>query len=518
MLLPEPGGPMIIRDILEHNARIHPHKAALSARREEVTYLELHDRVLRRAAALRNMGITQGDRVGVLANNSIGTVEFFFAVTHLGASVVQLHPSFVSREMNIILQNAGVKGLFYEEDLGDKVEEIRPALSDIPDILRIDDPRLISPGSETEAVKNLPRFDEREIAFVVYTSGPTGRLRGAMLSHRNLMMASVYSAMELGFSRRDVFLSCATLPYLGGLGRLLRFFHVGATVVLQREFDPTEVLRTIERRSVTHVVLTPTMMYRILDTPDAPKFNLATLKTVLYGGAWISVDLLRRAIGFFRCDLVQSYAHVETTGVLSFLHAEDHVMNENTPYMRKLMSVGKEAMGVQVRVVDEDGNEVPIGMVGEVVARGRNVFEGYLHDREGTAKVLKDGWLYTGDIAALDEEGYLYIVDRKHDSLMVESVTVSLKEVENVLHEHPSVKEAAVVGRPDYTMGEVPVAVIVLKEGFTEDPQGILEHCRRNMAPFKVPRAVEFLSVFPRNAQGKVIKATIRDRIAHRGR
>ncbi len=508
---------MIIRDILEHNARIHPSKIALLTKKDEVTYSELHRRVLKRAAALRDLGVVRGDRIGILAHNTTKFVEFFFAVTHLGASVVQLHHMLVAREMIVILRDAQVKALLYEEDLGDKVEEIRSAFPEIAGVaVRMEDPRLVAEAEEESAPIGVPPFDDGEIAMVIYTCGPTDSPRGAMLSHRNLMAASAYSAMELGFSRNDIFLSCATLPYLGGVGRMLRFFHVGATIILQREFDPIEVLRTIERRSVTHVVLTPTMMYRILDTPEAPRFNLATLKMVLYGGAWISVDLLKRAIGFFRCGLVQSYAHVETTGVLTFLHKEDHNMEENTPYMKKLMSAGKEAVGVKVRVVDEEGRETPGGMIGEVVAYGSNVFEGYLHDEKGTAEVLRNGWFHTGDIAAIDEEGYIYIVDRKRDTLMVESVTVSLKEVESVLAEHPSVKEAAVVGRPDYTMGEVPVAVIVLKEGEKEDPESILEHCRRNMAPFKVPRAVEFLSVFPKNAQGKVLKATIRDRIAAR--
>ncbi|MEW6721460.1 MAG: AMP-binding protein [Thermodesulfobacteriota bacterium] len=508
---------MIIRDILEHNARIHPSKVALSERNEEVTYLELRRRVRKRAAALQRLGISRGDRAAILAHNTIGSVEFFFAVTHIGASVVQLHPTLVGREMASVLQDAEVKALFHEADLGGKIEEIRAFLPQIPDILRMDDPRLTLPEGE-EGPEEDPAVEAKDIALVVYTSGPTGRPRGAMLSHRNLMAASVYSAMELGFSRRNVYLSCATLPYLGGIGRMLRFFHVGASIILQREFEPIEVLRTIERRSVTHVVLTPSMMYRILDAPSASRFNLSTLQMLLYGGAWISVDLLRRSIGFFRCGLVQSYAHVETSGVLTFLHEEDHSMDENLPYMKKLMSAGQEAVGVQVRVVNEEGREVPRGMVGEVIVRGRNVFEGYLHDPKGTAEVLRNGWLYTGDMAAVDEEGYIYIVDRKRDTLMVESVTVSLKEIETIVAEHPSVKEAAVVGRPDYTMGEVPVAVVVLKEGEKEDPEGILEHCRRNMAPFKVPRSVEFVSVFPRNAQGKVLKATIRDRIAARRR
>jgi long-chain acyl-CoA synthetase len=174
------------------------------------------------------------------------------------------------------------------------------------------------------------------------------------------------------------------------------------------------------------------------------------------------------------------------------------------------MSVGKEAIGVEVRVVDEDGMEIAPNEVGEVVARGPNVFEGYRNDPALTAKVLRDGWLRTGDVASIDEEGYIYIIDRKRDTLTVEGISISPREIENILCEHPFVKEAAVVPRPDYTMGEVPVAVIVLREGTSVDPEEILRHCRRNMAPFKVPHAVQFVPALPRNAQGKVLKARLR--------
>ncbi len=230
----------------------------------------------------------------------------------------------------------------------------------------------------------------------------------------------------------------------------------------------------------------------------------------------IPLDLLKRAIRFFRCGLVQSHGQVESAGILTVLHEEDHSLDESTPYMRKLMSVGKEAIGVEVRVVDEDGREIAPNEVGEIVARGPNVFEGYRNDPALTAKVLRDGWLRTGDVASIDEEGYIYIVDRKRDTLTVEGISISPREIENILCEHPSVKEAAVVPRPDYTMGEVPVAVVVLREGTKEDPEEILDHCRRNMAPFKVPRAIEFVPALPRNAQGKVLKARLRDRVAAR--
>jgi long-chain acyl-CoA synthetase len=506
---------MLIPEILEHNARTHSSRIAVSASNEEVTYRELRDRARGRAAALAELGIRPGDRVAVLAHNSIAYVEFFFAITRIGAAVVQLHSLLVGREIVAILLDAGVKALIYEPEFRDRFEEVSAEVPGIPWCLPTDDPSLAPRDSEAAQILS-SRVAETDIALVIYTAGPGARPRGAMFSHRNVMAASAFSALELGLTRNDIFLSCTQLPYLGGTGRLLRFFHVGAKVVLQREFDPVELLKTIERRSVTQVLLTPTMMARILASPEAPKFNLATLRTVLYGGAWISVDLLKRAIGFFRCGLVQSYAHLESTGVLTFLHEEDHSMDASAPYMKKLMSVGKESLGVEVRVVNEDGSEVSPDQVGEIIARGPNVFEGYLGDEKYTAEVLRDGWLYTGDVASVDEDGYIYVVDRKRDTLMVEGASVSLREMENVLCEHPAVKEAAVVGRPDFTMGEVPVAVVVLREGAPQDPEAILEHCRRNMASYKVPRAVEFVGALPRNAQGKVLKATVRDRLMAR--
>jgi acyl-CoA synthetase (AMP-forming)/AMP-acid ligase II len=506
---------MLIPDILEHNARTHPSRIALSARDEEVTYLELRQRVRRRSRGLRDLGIGAGDRIAILSYNSIAYVESFFAATRIGASVVQLHSVLIAREVESILKDAKVKAFLYGEEFRGLSEEIRAAVPGIPCFVELDDPRLSRPAAD-EAPDPAPSVKETDIALVIYTSGPGAATRGAMLSHRNLMAAAAYSALELGLSRNDIFLSCAHLPYLGGTGRLLRFFHVGAKVVLQREFEPLEMLRAIERRSVTHVLLTPTMIARVLAMPDATKFNLKTLRTVLYGGSWISLDLLKRAIGFFRCGLVQSYAHVETAGVLTFLHEEDHSMDASAPYMKKLMSVGKESLGVKVRVLNEEGREIAPDMLGEVAVQGLNVFEGYLNDPKSTSEVLRNGWLFTGDIASVDEEGYIYIVDRKRDTLMVEGVSVSLREVEGILCEHPSVKEAAVVSRPDFSMGEVPVAVVVLREGETLDREAIFEHCRRNMAPFKVPRAVEFLTALPRNAQGKVLKATVRDRLTER--
>lgn len=504
---------MLIQDILEHNARTHPSRVALAGAKEEVTYRDLRDRVRGYSCVLRSAGIGKGDRVAILAQSSVLYLEALFAVTRAGAALVPLNHLLIGRELVAILEDADVKALLFTEEFLDRVGQIRPSLAGIRCFVRIDDPDLPKNG-EDDAPGPSPSVLETDTALVVYDGGTSGRPRGAMLSHRNLLAASASAALELSLSRNDVFLSCAYLPFLGGTGRLLRFLYVGATIVLQPEFDPEEALRAIERRSVTRVLLTPTMMAQILAFPSAGRFNLSTLRTVLYGGAVIPLDLLKRAIRFFPCGLVQSHGHVESAGILTVLHEEDHSLDESVPYMRKLMSVGKEAIGVEVRVVGEDGREISPNEVGEVAARGPNIFEGYRNDPALTAKVLRDGWLRTGEVASIDEEGYIYIVDRKLDTLTVEGISVSPREIENILCEHFSIKEAAVVPRPDYTMGEVPVAVVVLRNGAKEDAEEILAHCRANMAPFKVPRAIEFVPALPRNAQGKVLKARLRERQA----
>ena len=285
---------MLIQDILEHNARTHPSRVALVAAKEEVTYRELRDRVRGYAAVLRSGGIGKGDRVAILAQNSVLYLEALFAVTRAGAALVPLNHLLIVRELVAILENAGVKALLFTEEFRGRVGEIRPSLPGIACFVRIDDPDLPRAGGDDAPDPSPPVLDT-DIALVIYDGGISSRPRGAMLSHRNLLAASASSALELSLSRNDVFLSCASLPFLGGTGRLLRFLYVGATIILQPEFDPEEALRAIERRSVTRVLLTPTMMAQILAFPSAGKFNLSTLKSVLYGGAVIPLDLLKRA-------------------------------------------------------------------------------------------------------------------------------------------------------------------------------------------------------------------------------
>lgn len=512
---------MLLCDLLEHNARVRPSGKALSGEGGDVTHAELRDTSRRLASELCRFGVRTGDRVAVLTRDSRKYLEMMFAVTRPGAVLVPLNPLLVAREQRLILGDAQARFVLFSGEFETRLNELRPDLPKGTVCLRMDGspsgfrvPPASAPAPGPPEAR--PPLSDRDVALQVYTAAASGRPAGAMLSHRNLLSAAASAALELGLSRRDVFLSCTPLPFIAGTGRLLRFLYAGGTVVLQDEFSPESVLQAIERRKVSHVLFTPAMMARILSAPSAERYNLSTLRMVLYGGTFIPLDLLKRAIRFFGCAMAQSHGLVESSGVLTFLHPEDHSLSEDVPYMRKLSSVGKEAVGVEVRVVDGSGAEIAPDGVGEVVARGENIFQGYFGDPGLTAEVLRDGWLHTGDVASVDGEGYVYVVDRKRDTLLVEGIPVDPREIENVLAEHPAVAEAAVVGRPDYALGEVPVAILSLRPGAREEREEILAHCRRNLASFKVPEAIDFLPRLPKNSAGKVLKAKLRERIAAR--
>jgi long-chain acyl-CoA synthetase len=512
-----------IGDLLAHNERAHSGRTACSTEGTEITYGELAAGVRRYAAALYGLGVRAGDRVAILSQSSLAYVELLFAVPGIGGIFVPLNPLLTVRELEELLAHSRPRILLFAPEFEERVNELKQTRAGEIASLCLGSSRAghpAFPGERRTGADPLPEpaRTDREIALMVYTGGSTGRPSAAMLSHRNLLTAAASAALELRLSRNDTFLSCTSLPFIAGTGRLLRFLYVGATILLRNDFDPDEVLRTIERRRVTHVLFTPVMMARILSLPSADRFNLSTLRTVIYGGGSIPLDLLRRAIRFFRCDMVQSYGQVESAGVLTFLHPEDHSLDESVPYMRKLTSVGKEAVGVEVRVVDGEGRPIGPDQVGEVVARGENIFEGYFEDPETTGEILREGWLHTGDVASVDEEGYIYLLDRMRDSLMVGGFSVYPWEIESVLAEHPDVTEAAVVGRPDYALGEIPVAFVSLRDGARSSPEDLLAFCRKNLAPFKVPREISLAAKLPRNSAGKVLKAKLREGIlARRG-
>lgn len=511
---------MLLGDILAHGARVRPARRALIADGAALTYGDLARGADACADALRAHGVRKGDRVAVLTRSTPAYVEIVFAVAQTGAVLVPLNPLLIARELSAIVADAEARFLLFEAEFAAVADAVRGGLAAGAKCLCVDRPlpgHAHLGGSRTPGGPSPPGGspDEDDAVLQVYAGGTSGKPRGAMLSHRNLLAAASSAAIELGLSQEDVFLSTSPLPVMLGTGRLLRFLLVGATIVLTREFAAGEALRLIERDRVTHTLFTATMMAQILDLPDATRFDIAALRKIVCRGPFVHVDLLRRAARFFRCDLVRAYGQVESSGVLTFLHPEDRNAGESPTSIRRLTSVGKEAVGVELRVVDEQDRPIGPNEVGEVVARGPNVFLGYFRDPGLTGEVLRDGWLRTGDLASIDGDGYLFVVDRKSDTLMIGGICVYPKEIENVIAEHRAVAEVAVVGRPDDTWGEIPMAIVVLKAGTNADPESLLAHCRENMAPFKVPRSIEIVPSLPRNSQGKVLKAKLKERRPH---
>lgn len=291
---------------------------------------------------------------------------------------------------------------------------------------------------------------------------------------------------------------------------MFAFAFMGATNVILRAFSPEEVLKTIEQHQVTHGLLVPVMILAILQYSRVSDFNLKSLECVIYGTAPMPVDRLKRAIQLLQCNFLQVYGATETFVPMSILLPEDHVLEGSPEQIRRMSSAGREVIGMEAKIVDDDDMEVPIGVVGEVIARGNNVMKGYWKLPELTGETLRNGWYHTGDLGKMDEGRYIYIVDRKKDMIISGGENVYPKEIEDVLFQHPEVAEAAVVGIPDDFWGEAIKALVVIKAGSSVTEADLLEHCEQNLPSFKKPRSIEFVDVLPRSTAGKLLKHEIR--------
>ena len=338
--------------------------------------------------------------------------------------------------------------------------------------------------------------------MLIYTSGTTGQPKGAVLSHRNLL-ANARSCRELiGVSSDDTFL--AVLPLFHSFGAtvcMILPLLAGAEIVLQTAFAPLPVLETLEKHQVTIFAGVPAMFAVLTKCRTSREYDLRSLRACVSGGAPLPLQVLSGFQERYGAVLVEGYGPTEGSPVVS----------ANPPNgVQKPGSVGPPILGVEVRIVDDAGQDLPTGEVGEIIVAGDNVMQGYWQDATATAEAIKDGWLYTGDLGKLDTDGYLYIVDRKKDMIIVGGTNVYPREVEDVIALMPQVAEVAVVGRPDPVRGERVRAVIVPAEGIELSAEQVISHCRQHLAPFKVPRIVEFRESLPKSALGKVLKRELR--------
>ena len=497
---------------------------------QRFSYAQFADRAARLAGALRAQGARSGDRVAFLSTNCHRLLEAYYGVLEAECVLLPLNVRLAPPELAYVLQDAGARFLFVEQALLPLAEAFR---RDVPGIERIylldgaPQADWLSPQSYDELIataaphhRNLMDVDENALAELFYTSGTSDAPRGVMLTHRNIYLHALL-VIASGRTSRDVAgnTSCDTVTlhtiplfHANGWGSAHTVTLVGGTHVVVHQFVPAEVLRLIDREKVTNCSLVPTMATALVNCADREKYDLSSLRCVMIGGAASAPTLVRDVEEKLGGACISGYGLTETSPVLTVSAIKKGVACDDESRHHKRARAGHAIPGVEVRVVDPDGRDVPRDgeTVGEVVARGDVIMDGYWKRPADTLTAMDGGWFHTGDLATMDEDHYVLIVDRKKDIIVSGGENVSSLEVEKVLVAHPAVYEAVVIPIPDAKWGEVPKALVVRKPGMSVTEPELVEFCRSRLAHYKCPRSVDFLDSFPKTGTGKILKRELR--------
>lgn len=491
---------------LPRRAELTPDRVAMVIDERRITYAELDADAARCANVLASQGVGPGDRVGTLLDNGVPYVEVFFACARLGAIVLPLSPRLAAAELEFMVEDAGCSVLVYDAAFADLVKAFRPG-SSIRRALAVgdvDDPSYDEALAAAEAVRAPEVVAPDDVLAIFYTSGTTGRPKGAMLTHANVASTNLNMIISAGFAPEERTLMVLPMFHVGGWNvNTLAVWLLGGTVYVERSFDPARALSLIQTEGLTGMMGVPTIYQMIADHPDFASTDLSSLRACICGGAPLPVALIRRyqerGVRF-----VQGYGLTEAAPNCLILPAEDAE--------RKAGAAGRPYFFVDVRVVDDHDEPVAPGASGEIIVRGPSVMKGYWRRPEETAAALRGGWLRTGDVGRIDDEGYITIVDRLKDMYISGGENVYPAEVEKVLHAHPAIAEAAVIGVTDERWGEVGRAIVVARPGASVTEDEVRAFCAEHLAKFKVPASVVLADALPRNATGKLLKADLRAR------
>lgn len=501
-------------DVPRKGNKLYPRKEAMVFEDVRITYAQMEERVNRLANAILGLGYKNGDRLVILAENTFKYMEVYFAAGKAGMSVTPLNFRLSDGEITHIVNDSEATLYLAGEGYEERSLGLKPEIKAIKQWISLDkksDGYLFYEEIMADASPEDPwiEVDEDEMAILMYTGGTTGLPKGVMLSHRNLMTAAYGCILVAGFDSDDA--TCFVLPLFHiSLWPALCVLMMGGKVVIMPRPDLVEILRLIQDEKCTHVNLVPTIYGWLLNLPQAEEYDLSSLRIMTYAGSPFPPDVLKRCINKFGNIFAQGYGLTEAAPVVSFLIPEDHVLEGPENLTRRLTSAGKEAHVVEARVVNENDEPVQVGEIGEIVARGKNIMMGYWKNPELTAQVLRGGWLHTGDMGTIDEDGYIYLVDRKADMIITGGENVYPKEVEDVLYEHPAVQEAAVVSAPDERWGEKVQAVVALKEGTSATEEKLIAHCKKSLAGYKCPKAVQIWDSLPKTPIGKIVRKDVK--------
>ena len=470
------------------------------------------------ANALQTLGFSKGDKIALLMANCSEYVFCEYAVAKIGAIRVPLAVLLSISDHVYMMNQVQATTLIYHEKMVGRVQEMIPTLETVKHYICVAESAESVPRGhlhlqtlmqthppEIDAVS----IDPEDLVGIYFTGGTTGKPKGVMLSHRAWVYTVLMEMLEFGFGWHEVFAYATPLTHAGGCLMLPVLLRRGRCVILDH-FDPVELLSTIDREKVTMTFLVPTMIYVLLDFADRKKYDLSHLKNVIYGASAIAPERLKQAVETFGPIFTQLFGQTEAPMTLSVLSREEHIVDDPDRERRIFSSAGRPTFHTRVRLVDDEGKDVANGTPGEVVVQCANMMSGYFENPESTADTIRDGWLYTGDIATMDEEGLLYIVDRKKDMIISGGFNIFPREIEDILFEHPGVKGAAVVGAPHPKWGEQVTAVVVRHPGAEVTAEELINFVKTRKGSMMAPKKIEFRETIPLTNLGKVDKKALR--------
>jgi len=509
---------MNVGQFLTKTARTFPNHIAVVHGPKKLTYTQFNTRVNRLANALNRLGIQKGDHVALLQYNYPETLESMFACFKMGCCAVPINFRLHPKEYAFIIDHSEAKAVILSPEFNQAVMGIRDRIPHVRHLISLsgiqsallDYEELLS--AEAGQFKDV-HVRPDDLAWLFYTSGTTGMPKGAMLTHRNLVAASMnfYADICPGFGPDDVVLHAAPLSHGSGIYALPNIGKAATNVILaSKSFDPELIFQTIEEYRVTNMFAAPTMVKMMVESPAVDRYNHDSLKALNYGGAPMLVEDLKQAMEKLGPCLVQLFGQAESPMTITYLPHGDHLTEGSANQMKRLSSAGFPRTDVEVSIFDLDGKELPAGETGEIVTRSDLVMKGYWRNPEATNKALKNGWLHTGDMGYMDEKGYLFIMDRSKDMIISGGENIYPREIEEVLIRHEAIREVAVIGIPDAKWGEAIKAVVALFPGMFVTEEELIFFCRDHIAGYKKPKTVDFVDALPKNNYGKILKRDLR--------
>ncbi len=504
-----------LRDLVDRNARLHGELVHQVFGDLRNTFRHYRTRSLALAGAVYDLGLRAQDRLSILAMNRPEFMEVIGVAEVSPFILAPVNYRLAAPEVAYVLRDAAPRLLIFEKQYEGLVAQLRPELPGIQHFVCIggdapswahDYEALVASGS-ADGPPLHPR--PSDVHAILYTSGTTGRPKGAMLTHEGMLAVSESWAYELAADLGDKVLLCMPLFHIGARSQGTAVTYRGGTLVVHRSFDAREVASTIEREGITQVHLAPTLVQQLLDLPDIDRYNFSSIKTLNYAAAPMPLTVLKRAIRRFGNVLINGFGQTEGGG--TSLRKWYHRPDGSPQDLKRLTSIGQPIADAELRIVDDLDRILPTGSIGEICFRSSQTMLGYWNNSAATIETLRDGWLHTGDMGYVDDDGFVYLADRKKDMIISGGENVYSREVEEALMSHPEVKDAAVIGVPDPRWGEAVKGVVVLKEGATLDAGGLIAHARKLIAAYKCPKSIEIVRDLPRLPSGKVSKVMLRE-------